>query len=360
MSFPRVLHVTPAVFHETLGVIGGAERYAFELARHMANITPTTLVGFGKTEANYSAGNLQVKVLGDAHYVRGQRLNPLSSAILPLFADYDVLHCHQKHVLVSSLLALLVRMCGKPVFVSDHGGGGWDISAYINTDSWYAAEFHDSDYSRRLIGHGDRKHSYVLYGGVDIDRFSPAMSRDGDKPVVYVGRLLPHKGIDYLIRGLPAGIRLLIIGRATNPEYLAYLKILASGKDVQFVLDASDDVILAALRSALCIVLPSVYTSFDGRYTAVPELLGQTLIEGMACGLPGIATNVASLPEVLEDGVSGFLVPPNDPEAIAERLRQFQSSPQLAEEMGRRARQRVLERFTWPAVTRKCLELYGV
>ena len=69
----------------------------------------------------------------------------------------------------------------------------------------------------------------------------------------------------------------------------------------------------------LCVVLPSVYRSAAGE-TKVPELLGQTLLEGMACGLPAVCTRVASMPEVVDDGVTGFVVPPNDPTALGERL----------------------------------------
>jgi glycosyltransferase involved in cell wall biosynthesis len=87
--------------------------------------------------------------------------------------------------------------------------------------------------------------------------------------------------------------------------------------------------------------------------------LGQTLIEAMACGTPVIGSNVTSLPEIIEDGVTGFLVPPNDPTSLGERIAWLLSDPSRAQEMGRRARQRVLERFTWSAVVDRCLQAYG-
>jgi glycosyltransferase involved in cell wall biosynthesis len=106
-------------------------------------------------------------------------------------------------------------------------------------------------------------------------------------------------------------------------------------------------------------VLPSVYRTIHGDETSVPELLGQTLLEGMACGLPAICTAVASLPEVVEDGVSGFVVPPNDPAALGERLCWLRDHPEAAAAMGVAARRRVLERFTWPMVVRRCLAVYA-
>jgi glycosyltransferase involved in cell wall biosynthesis len=95
-----------------------------------------------------------------------------------------------------------------------------------------------------------------------------------------------------------------------------------------------------------------------GGQTRVPELLGQTLLEGMACGAPAVCTAVASLPEVVEDGVSGFVVPPNDPAALRAALVRLRDDPAAAAAMGRAARRRVLDRFTWPAVVRRCLDAY--
>jgi glycosyltransferase involved in cell wall biosynthesis len=78
----------------------------------------------------------------------------------------------------------------------------------------------------------------------------------------------------------------------------------------------------------------------------------------MACGTPVIVSDVASLPEVVEDCVTGFLVPPNDPVRIRERISLLRSDPGMAAEMGRRGRERVLERFTWDAVAQRCLAAY--
>jgi glycosyltransferase involved in cell wall biosynthesis len=78
----------------------------------------------------------------------------------------------------------------------------------------------------------------------------------------------------------------------------------------------------------------------------------------MACGTPGIGTNVGSLPEVVIDGTTGYIVPPGDPEALRGRIEAFRSDPSRVERMGRQARQVVLERFTWPVVVARCLAAY--
>jgi glycosyltransferase involved in cell wall biosynthesis len=107
------------------------------------------------------------------------------------------------------------------------------------------------------------------------------------------------------------------------------------------------------------VVLPSVYRTMYGAEYQVPELLGQTLLEGMACGRPVICTRVASMPEIVEDGVCGFIVAPNDPVELAGRIGWLREHPIEAAAMGAAARQRMLEKFTWPQVVRRCLEFYG-
>jgi len=175
---------------------------------------------------------------------------------------------------------------------------------------------------------------------------------------LFVGRLLPHKGIDYLIRGLPPDMPLTIAGPSPDRDAAAALVNLAAGKNVSFKEALDDEALVREYRRAICVVLPSVYRTSIGSETAIPELLGQTLLEGMACEVPAICTNVASMPEVVEDGVTGFVVPPNDPAAIGERLEMFNLQPERVRAMGSAARKSVLERFTWDRVVQRCLEAY--
>ena len=107
-------------------------------------------------------------------------------------------------------------------------------------------------------------------------------------------------------------------------------------------------------RCFLCLVLPSVYKTMYGDESKVPELLGQTLLEAMACATPVICTDVASMPEIVEDGVTGFVVPPNNPAALGEKMRWLVDHPEPAQAMGQAARRRVLEKFTWPMVVQRC------
>jgi len=353
-----VVHTVPALFHEADGIIGGAERYAFELARHMADVAPTTLVTFGRDDFQETFGNLRVKVLGNAHFVRRQRTNPISLSLLREVRNANVVHCHQQHILASSIAAAICRLSNRKVFVSDLGGGGWDISAYVSTDNWYHARLHISEYSRALSKRPDDSREHVIWGGVDTLKFSPDATVSQRQGVLFVGRLLPHKGVNYLIEGLPDEMPLSVIGKPYDQNFLTYLHKLATGKNVTFHHNCNDSTLVTAYRTATCIVLPSVYIDVYGGRTQVPELLGQTLLEGMACGLPAICTSVASMPEIVIDGVTGFIVPPGDSRALSEKIAWLRDHPERARIMGQAARDRVLAKFTWPRVVTRCLQIY--
>lgn len=353
----RVAHVVPALFGPG-GVVGGAERYALELARSMAGVVPTTLVSFGDEHREETAGALRVRVVGHPWLVRGQRTNPFSVGLFRELRKADVVHCHQQHVLVSSAAAAWCRLTGRQVFVSDLGGGGWDVSAYVSTDRWFHGHLHLSEYSRRIHGHGRHARAHVIGGGVDVERFTPDSRVPRDGGVLFVGRLLPHKGVVDLIRAIPEGMTLTIVGPEPDSATKDRLASEARGKAVVFRHGLDDEGLVREYRRALCVVLPSVYRTEDGQETAVPELLGQTLLEGMACGIPAVCTRVASMPEIVVDRVSGFVVPPNDPASLRDRLAWLQAHPHEARAMGVAGRQRVVERFTWPAVVSRCLDVY--
>jgi len=356
---PRVTHVVPALFDRAAGVIGGAERYAFELARYMASRVPTTLLAFGDAAREETDGPLRVRVLGPARYVRGQRANPFTLSLFGELRRADVVHCHQQHIVASSAAALFGRCTGRRVFVSNLGGGGWDVSGYVSTDRWYAGHLHISEYSRRLAGHEGKPWARVILGGVDLEKFSPDPAAARSRAVAFVGRLLPHKGVDVLVRALPPGVAADVVGPAPDARYRADLGRLAAGKPVRFRGACDDEELVEVYRSALCVALPSVYRSMYGQETRAPELLGQTLLEAMACGTPVLGTTVASIPEVVEDGVTGFLVPPGDAEALGARIAWLAAHPADAARMGEAARRRAVERFDWMRVVDRCLEAYA-
>jgi glycosyltransferase involved in cell wall biosynthesis len=150
-----------------------------------------------------------------------------------------------------------------------------------------------------------------------------------------------------------------VVGRPYDKEYYRELRALATGKRVAFLTDIDDANLVSAYQRAACVVLPSVYTSMYGRTTRFPELLGQTLLEGMACGKPVICSSAGSMPEVVENGVCGFVVPSGNVESLNEKLQWIRDHPERAQSMGIAGRERALTAFSWNCVVDRCLTAYA-
>ncbi len=222
----------------------------------------------------------------------------------------------------------------------------------------------------------------TIYNGVDATRFSPSPTDNGrgGSSLVYVGRISPEKGIHVLLDAF-AGVhavcpqlRLEVIGpdsatpldflvRSSRDASTAALKrfyprnYLAQLRDQAQRLQLSDSVYFAGpvahakmtdrYRQAALLVNPSLSESF-----------GMSLIEGMACGLPVVATRVGGMVEVVDDKRTGLLIQPDDPDALSRAILELIQDAPRRQAMGHEARRRVLERFTWEEVTEKLVRQY--
>ncbi len=354
------LHVSPILFGPD-GIVGGGERAAYGFARAVSDELPTTLVTTGPRRDRRTDGNLRIEIYPSARYLGGQRFDPLCYRFLEQLRGADVVHCHLYRVAMSQLAILAGAALGKRTFVTDMGGVGTHFDPEIPVEQCLSGLIALSDFSLRLLPSGVP--ARVIPTGVSdlfvdtgSERTRPADR--GRSRVLYVGRVMRHKGIDVLIEGLPEDVGLDVVGHVYDDEFYGLLQGLAVGRDVCFVHDASDQQLAAAYSQALVTVLPSVYEDAFGGHWEVPELLGCVLQESMACGTPAICSDVGGMPEVIEHGVTGFVVPPNDPVAIGQRIAELLAHPTLRSDMGRFARERVLERFTWPTVARRVLDAY--
>lgn len=182
-----------------------------------------------------------------------------------------------------------------------------------------------------------------LYNGIDLDYFrpDPTVPQEPDL-IVAVGRLVEKKGFDRLIRacarlaGRGLSFRCEIIGTGEQREALAAL-IAQLGLEDRVVLvgPKPQDAVLTAYRRAAVFVLPCV-VGRDGNRDGLPTVL----IEAMATGLPVVTTTVTGNPEIVDHGVNGLLVPPDDVEALADALARLLRSSWLRQQMGMAARRK--------------------
>jgi D-inositol-3-phosphate glycosyltransferase len=215
----------------------------------------------------------------------------------------------------------------------------------------------------------------VIPPGVDLGLFYPrsaaeAKARIGVDPrlklVLFVGRIEPLKGLETLLRALTLLLRrgvceydnlcLAVIGgdsiddqEMTNAEMgrlMALRDELGLAELVTFLGKQDQDELSDYYAAAEAVVMPSLYESF-----------GMVALEAMACGTPVIASEVGGLAFLVKDGETGFHVPDRDPEALADRMCQILTDPELRAGLGEKAA-RHAQGYAWPLITDRVLEVY--
>jgi glycosyltransferase involved in cell wall biosynthesis len=360
----KVVHITPTYFDDT-SVIGGGERYPTELATWMSKVVDTTLISFSSKRKSYRNGKLRIEVYPVKYLIQGNKLNSFNLQYLSSIFSADVIHIHHLNSLTSALGALSASLSNKRVSVTDYGGGsglGWKLNQHLQVFRCYRNAIIYSRFGLDFIPVELQKKAVLIKGGIDIERFYPDPSLEKEKAVLYVGRILPHKGINYLIEAFRSlnrpDYKLKIVGRVYSEMFYQDLKQLAEGLPVEFIHDADDRRLVHEYRTACVTVLPSVHTDCYGNHTPVPELMGFTLLESQACGTPTICTDAGAMHEFVDDGNTGFVVKQNSGEAIASALRQFLSlSTTETTQYQTRCREWV-QPLSWTTVVQKHLEVY--
>jgi glycosyltransferase involved in cell wall biosynthesis len=313
----------------------------------MSRVTPTTLVSFGDEAFETRDGDLVFRCYQRWAYVQGQRTNPFTPAFLRDVLAADVVHCHQFLTVPSDIAILGALLTRKKSFVTDlSGGAGFSLSYHMPLWRAVSAFLLISNFNRGLFDHLSVPKA-VIYGGVETDHFKPSPA-PRTKRILTVGRLVSHKGFHTLIEALDPDMELDVVGRPHDRAYVDALKRAATGKQVHFHLAMDDKDLLPAYQTAAVVAIPA---EVDGGYT--------TALEAMACKTPVVGTRIGSLPEVIDDGKTGFIVPSRDVAALKARLRRILDDDALARSMGEAGLERVEAAFTWDRVVERCMQAYA-
>ena len=207
--------------------------------------------------------------------------------------------------------------------------------------------------------------------GVDLDEFSPGDRQEARRRlqlpedefiVLQLGRLVPRKGIDNVIRavarlGEGRPWRLLVVGGDSLEPDEALTPEIARLRAVALETGVADRVSFVGRRDRH--QLRDYYQAADV-FVTTPwyEPFGITPLESMACGTPVIGAAVGGIQHTVVDGLTGYLVPPHDPELLAMRLEDLRGDPVLGRLMGRAGRARVCREFTWDSVAARLAALY--
>jgi glycosyltransferase involved in cell wall biosynthesis len=366
---PHVMTMIEAVGH------GGAERVAEELAlqtdparfrRSILVTRPLELIT-GSAEAceRLGASGVEVHRLERRGMIDVQAIKKLVALLRS--ARVDVLHAHMFGSNVWA--ALLGHAVGIPVVVTHEHTWSFEGQPLRKLlDRNVVARFSDAviavsaaDRRRMIETVGMRQDRVTLIpngiswtDGADPMAVRHELGIGPEVPVlVQTAVLRPQKAIDVMVRAMAIlrrahpEARLLVAGPGDPGPLRTLAAQLGAEEQVTFLGPREDmaDVLAAASIGVLS-------SDFEGMPLAV--------LEYMAAGLPVVATRVGGLPEIVDDGETGVLVTPRDPEALAAALARLIGAPALARAMGERGRLRQQQQFSCQAMTRRVNELYEV
>ncbi len=361
-------------------VYGGAGVHVTYLARELSGLVNLTVHCQGADRAG-AVAHRPWELLEGAN----QALQTISTdlSMTAALGSTDLVHSHTWYANLAGHLAALLY--GVPHIVTTHSleplrpwkaeqlGGGYALS------SWCEKVAVESAAAVVAVSEGMRADVLAAYpavppgrvrvirNGIDTieyaaDPGTDVLRRYGVEParpaVVFVGRITRQKGLPVLLRAagaLDPGAQLVICaGQPDTPELAAEVTAL-----VEHLQETRSGVIWLSgmLAKREVIQLLSHATAF-----ACPSLyepLGIVNLEAMACGTAVVASRVGGIPEVVDDGETGLLVPPDDPAALADGLNTLLRDPDRATWMGQRGRKRAIAEFGWAAIAAQTAALYA-
>ena len=377
-------------------VYGGGGVHVEYLARELAELTDLTVHAWGEDRDGVVGHEAWQRLSGEAPQLAALRAVSVDLSMAAAVADAEVVHSHTWYANLAGHLAKLLY--GVPHVATVHSleplrpwkaeqlGGGYALSSWCERIALEGADaiIAVSDAMRRdtlacyPAVHPDRVS--VIYNGVDTGEYRPdsgtdVLARygvDPDRPiVVFVGRTTRQKGVVHLLEAAhmfaPGAQLVLCTGDADSMLIAAQVEQqvrrlqAARGNVVWLNRMLPKREVIQLLSHATAFVCPSVYEPF-----------GIVNLEAMACETAVVATATGGIVEVVQDGVTGLLVPyepasstalePRDAaafsSAIADAVNALLADPQRAAAMGRAGRERAQGMFTWPAIARQTAEVY--
>ena len=291
--------------------------------------------------------------------------------------DFDVMHVHDWLAAFSGIS--FKHYTRKPMVLTVHStevgraqGLHSPDSFSINGIEWWSMYEADrvivcsNSMKNEVCNHFNlpREKVDVIPNGIDVSKYQILVDRGavrqrygvgwGEKLVLCVGRLVPQKGIEYFIRAIPSIARrypeakFVIVGEGWSRDILeGEARATGYAHKIRFTGFASDTEVINLMTSADVLVVPSIYEPF-----------GIVALEGMATGVPVVASKVDGLAEVIEHERTGIFVYPRSPDSIAWGIDRVLSDPDHARWLADNAKDKLHKAYTWEVVAMKTVEVY--
>lgn len=352
--------------------ISGVGEHVHNLAQQLQNLGHSVHILTTTYEFSYENNTLPATRLGKAlllPFARGQFTLPfglkLHLAVRNFFLrhDFDIVHCHG--IFPPELAYWSARYTRNFLVVTFHTVTP-ELPNFISKAVAYLLKEIDRKIKVKIaVSQGCRRWAEkffsgdfrVIPNGVDIERFHPKILpviEQKNPLILFVGRLEERKGLNTLILALPEiikyhpEIKLVVVGYGPlKHHYLKLAASLAVDPALMLVDAIPNDLLPGYYASATVFVAPTI-----GK-----EAMGIVLLEALACGRPVIASDIPGYKEIITNGINGILVPPNNPQVLAQEIITLLDSRKLRSELAYQARLRAQD-FDWGKIAQAVEQVY--
>jgi glycosyltransferase involved in cell wall biosynthesis len=286
-----------------------------------------------------------------------------------ILEKFDVVHCHHAFARLPLTGIHAADMINIPSVLTTHTVSLFPDAEYLWRPLSYGYPRYRLQISKvkKIIAVSESAKTFIEYfadenkirvipNGVDVNRFSPDNKNEkGDNrpTILYMGRLVPKKGVPVLIRAMKNIVKkypdalLIVGGKGKMKTFLSsYANTLGLKENVRFLGYVPDSMLPSLYSSSDVFVLPSTTS----------ESFGITLLEAMASGTPVIGSSVGGIPEVIGD--CGFIVEPGNPKKVSDAVITLLDDENLREKLGRKGRKRVEEKYSWDIIGKNIINVY--
>ena len=297
----RLCHFSPN-YYSTGSIVGGGEKYPLYLIRSLERAAIAafdhSIVSLGASDARVVVdGGRVVDVIG-----RDGENGFEADRLIERIDDADIVIVYQCFTPIGLFVASHAKLRGKKVVGLDMGGGEHPF-VFQSPEACSMYDFFVA-YSK-FCADGMRAFGppvLTILGPVDTDYYELDAAPRDERLLLMIGRILPHKGHEQLIRSLAEGDRCIIAGNVYDADYERFLRglIKLSRAEVEIRTGASDRCVKALIQRASLFVHPSRSVDHRGARHSKPELLGLAPLEAMACGTPALVSCAGALEELGE------------------------------------------------------------
>ena len=362
----RVLRIASDIYPDTPGGLG---IHVHEMSKEQSRLGCDVTVVTSSTANNsqryeerdgYKIIRLPtpVRMLGNSFQVG------LISYLLKNRSKYDIIHAHSHLFYSTNVTALLRKTGGPPLVITNHGVFSTSASSTlqglffptIGSFTLKAADivlcYSDAD-SETIKGFGVRDdHIRVVHNGIDSDLFTPGATKSEVPQVLWMGRMVKGKGLEYLIEALnliqnrKVSFRAVLVGKGPDRERVKQLLTQYRLDDRVDLIDNVEQISAVNLfRESTVFALPSI-----------SEGMPRTLLESMSCGTPFVCTDLPQLVDLAAG--CGLTAGYGDVEGIAAGLEKYLTDPKLVKDQGGCGRQKVLDHYSWKDTVSKTVDVY--